>query len=478
MRFRFLMSAALLPIVTSAQQPVTTSSAAARNRSSMIGTWSGVLNAGPTPLRLAFIVRDSSGRLLGTMISIDQGNAEMPATVEGRGDTLAFTIPTQRISYRGVLSAAGDTLRGTFTQGASLPLTFTRAASPAAPRPQARPQDPKPPFAYHAVDVMIPSVPGVQLGCTLVRPAGVGPFPAVVLVTGSGPQDRDEALMGHRPFLVIADYFARHQIASLRCDDRGEAKSTGSFATATSADFADDAQAGVRYLKTVDGIAHDRIGILGHSEGGLIGPLVASRTRDAAFLVLLAGPGVRGDSVSLSQAQRMAVLNGASSSQVVMAMSINRRLFAAVTGARDSADVVARLAAAKEDILNSVPDAARATIAQRIDAALQGLMSPWMRFFLPYDPRPALRALRVPVLALGGSLDVQVLAKENLAAIDTALTAGGNRDHRVVELPGLNHLFQSATTGLPAEYATIDETISPTVLELIASWINQRFGAR
>lgn len=473
MRFRLMIAlAAVIPVAASAQ-----SADSSLSHQRLVGNWSGVLNAGPVPLRLALVVRDSNGTLTGTMISVDQGNAKIAALVSARGDTLAFSIPTQGISYTGLLAPSGDTVRGTLTQGASIPLTFTRAAA-AAPEATARPQDPKPPFPYRASDVTIPSVPGVELSCTLLTPLGTGPFPAVVFVTGSGPQDRDEALMGHRPFLVIADYLARQQIASLRCDDRGTAKSTGSFTNATSADFADDAQAGVRYLKTVNSVSGHRIGILGHSEGGLIGPLVATRTRDVAFLVLMAGPGVPGDSVSLAQSQRMAVLAGANESQVAMAMSINRRLFAAVTGARDSADVVARLAAAKEDILKSVPDAARATIAQRIDQAIPSLTAPWMRFFLRYDPRPTLRAVHVPVLALDGSLDTQVLAKENLAAIDTALTAGGNRDHREVEMPGLNHLFQPAKTGLPTEYANIDETISPGVLDLIATWINQRFKGR
>jgi hypothetical protein len=249
----------------------------------MIGTWQGVLAVGAFRERLSFAVsRDSTGALRGIMKALDQGGVEAPATVAVHADTLAFTIPAEHISYSGVMTTAGDSVRGTFTQGTtSIPLAFAHSAEGSVL--VGRRQDPKPPYPYRTEEVTVPSDDGVRLAGTVVIPNGTGPFPAVVFVTGSGPQDRDEALMGHRPFLVIADYLARHGIASIRYDDRGFAKSTGKFATATSADFAADAAAALHFLQRVPGIARDRVGIIGHSEGGLIGPMIAARTRDVAF---------------------------------------------------------------------------------------------------------------------------------------------------------------------------------------------------
>lgn len=435
-------------------------------RSRWVGTWSGTLVAGPTSIRLALTIRpDSAGVLVGLMRS--QTGAQAPVVIDARGDTLRFTVSAEHISYVGVASVPGDSLRGTFTQGsASVPLALGYSESFAE---TSRPQNPKPPFPYRTTDVSIPSVAGVQLAGTVIIPDGNGTFPAVVFVTGSGPQDRDEAIMGHRPFLVIADYLARHGIASLRYDDRGYRKSTGVFETATTADFADDAQAAVRFLRGVPGIAADRVGIVGHSEGGVVGPMVAARTRDVAFLVLLAGTGIRGDSVSFLQMRQIA---GQSEAQVAMV----RPLFRAVAESKDSADAVARLGTATQQILSSLPEAQRSIVATQLARTSTTLLAPWMRYFVRYDPSDALRNVHVPVLALDGSRDVQVSPKENLAAIDTALRQAGNRDVRVVELQGLNHLFQPARTGSVAEYASIEETISPQALELIVAWINDRFA--
>jgi pimeloyl-ACP methyl ester carboxylesterase len=220
------------------------------------------------------------------------------------------------------------------------------------------------------------------------------------------------------------------------------------------------------------------IGILGHSEGGLIGPIVAARSRAVGFLVMLAGPGVSDDSLSLLQIHALGTANGTPPDRVNESLRVSRIMFDAVRTARDSADAVTRIAAAKQEMLSLVPPGRRDAAAKEMEQAMPRLVNPWMRYFLRYDTRGALRQLHVPVLALNGSLDVQVPAKEDLAGIDTALKAAGNRDYRIVELPGLNHLFQTAKTGLPVEYASIDETIAPQVLELIASWINQRFAKR
>jgi uncharacterized protein len=247
---------------------------------------------------------------------------------------------------------------------------------------------------------------------------------------------------------------------------------------ATSADFADDAEAAVRFLKQRREILSDRIGIVGHSEGGLIAPMVAARTGDVGFVVLLAGPGVPGDSILVLQTRALALAAGAPPERVERVASLNRRMYDAVRHARDSADAVAQAMAAYREYVATLPTAQQSAATAALSASLGQLVSPWMRFFLAYDPRPALRRVHVPVLALGGTLDLQVPYAPNLAAIDSALTAGGNRDHQTVVLPRLNHLFQTATTGAPSEYAAIEETFAPAALDVITEWITRRFGRR
>ena len=439
-----------------------------------VGNWTGTLSLPAARLRLALAVaRDAGAGLTGEMVSLDQGNAKIPAQLTIRGDTLVVTMPMIQGSYTAVITTMSDTLRGTFTQGAAMPLDMTRGAALPVIK---RPQEPVAPFPYQARDVSIESVAGVRLAGTLLLPAGNGPFPAVVLVTGSGPQDRNEELVGHKPFLVIADYLARHGIASLRYDDRGTAQSTGNFAAGTSADFANDAESAVRFLRRQPGIAPGRVGIMGHSEGGMIAPLVAARSKDVAFIVLLAGPGIPGDSLLLLQSALISTAGGMPPAMVKRISDINRQLYDAIKAARDSADAAERVAEVYRPILASQPADEQALGSSQLAAATTQLMTPWMRFFIPYDPQPALRRIRVPVLAIGGSLDLQVPPNENLSAIGAALKSAGNTDYRTVILPGLNHLFQAATTGMPTEYATISETFSPVALDIIGVWINERFG--
>lgn len=440
-----------------------------------IGTWQGTLDVGPAKLRLGVLVRDSAGTLVGTLTSIDQGNTRLPAAVTSRGDTLRLAVAAVGAEFRGVLAAGRDSVRGTFRQGGGdLPLALGRVGA-LATEARARPQDPKPPFPYRAEEVTFASAPGVRLAGTLVVPEGAGPHPAVVLVSGSGPQDRDESLMGHRPFLVLADHLARHGIASLRYDDRGTAASTGDHAGATSVDFADDAEAAVRLLRTRPGIAADRVGIVGHSEGGLIAPMVAARTRDVAFVVLLAGPGLRGDSILALQNRLILRAQGLPDEAVAQATAVNRRLVAAVAGARDLAEAGARFDSTVRAVVEEQPAPARPSATAALAQARGRIVSPWMHHFVTHDPRPALERVRVPVLALNGTLDLQVPATENLQTIGAALAAGGNRDHTELALPGLNHLFQTARTGAPGEYQQIEETMAPAALDAITAWIRQRF---
>lgn len=410
------------------------------------GIWRGTLEAG-VPLRLN--VRISGGS--GTMDSVDQGDL-------GRKiDAVSFKDKAVRLElksiggvYEGAMSDDGAEIAGRWTQGgASLPLTLRRAEEPFVLK---RPQEPKRPFPYEEEDVEFRNGAHTLAG-TLTRPKGPGPFPAAVLISGSGPQDRDESLMGHKPFLVLSDFLTRRGIAVLRYDDRGVGKSTGDFAAATTADFAEDARAGVDFLKERKDVG--KIGLIGHSEGGVIAPLVASTFKEVAFIVLLAGTGVPGDELLLLQTDALNRAAGLNDAQRGMARQMNQAIYKLVKTEDDPKEL--------ERKLRSFPLAP----AQR-----KGVLSPWFRHFVRHDPRPALRKVECPVLALIGEKDLQVPARENLAAIREALKE--NKDADGVELPGLNHLFQACATGAVAEYGRIEETFNPAALKLVGDWIEKR----
>jgi pimeloyl-ACP methyl ester carboxylesterase len=388
------------------------------------------------------------------------------------GQEVRFAVPAGASSFRGTLSAEGTQIRGQWSRTGSpaVDTVFTRRAATAAAAPR-RPQQLHPPFPYRSEEVSIPNprAPGVTLAGTLTLPQGDGPFPAAILITGSGPQDRDESLMGHRPFAVLADYLTRHGIAVLRYDDRGTARSTGSFEGATSADFATDAAAAYAFLRGRPGIDRNKIGYIGHSEGGMVGPLAAPDSPGLAYMVLLAGPGER--TRDLLEAQRRAIgqTMGLSAAELDQAGPLNGRLLEIAAGDLPRAEAEAAMRAVLTD---EALAGAGLTPAQR-DLMMARVLDPWFRWFLRYDPGPALRALHMPVLALNGSLDRQVLPEANLAGIRAALA--GNPDVTITLLPGLNHLFQNARTGGIGEYAEIEETMAPVALQTVADWIRARF---
>ena len=422
------------------------------------GTWEGKL-AG----RIRFVVhlsRDDVGAWRASADSPDQ-NA-MGLTVDAvtvSGDSLRFTMRQLGGEYGGRINAARSEIDGTWKQGgAAIPLFLRlQKAGSESPPESNRLQVPKPPFPYDEILVSYPnpSAKGVTLAGTLTVPKGSGPAPCAVLITGSGPEDRDETIFGHKPFLVLADYLTRHGIAVLRSDDRGVGKSTGSAESATSEDFAGDVAGAVKYLKTRKEIDPAKIGLIGHSEGGLIAPMVAMRDKSVAFVVLLAGPGVPGDSLLIMQSRLIA------------------------RQAPDSAALAAKLRVVLQKQMDRLPEAQRNSIAD-IDQIVGGqtrlLRAPWMRFFLAYDPCPALSKIQCPVLALNGEKDIQVSAEQNLPEIRAALLRGGNKDVTVETLPGLNHLFQTAESGALSEYSTIRETFAPVALGKISDWIGARMG--
>jgi hypothetical protein len=335
---------------------------------------------------------------------------------------------------------------------------------------KARPQDPKPPFLYQSVEVSYKNskAQSVRLGGTFVIPKGQPPFPTVLLITGSGLQDRDETIFNHRPFAVIADYLARRGIASLRVDDRSVGKSTGDVEDATTADFATDVEAGVAFLKTRPEVVSKRIGLIGHSEGGIIAPIVAAKPEnDIAFIILLAGTGVTGDRILLEQQIAITKANGANPQTIETQRKLMETLLPMIRTSNETRDALTnRLVATAKTI---APGAS----AEKIQGNMYRLTSPWMRFFVSYDPAPALAKVKCPVLALNGAKDVQITPQLNLTAIERILKQSGNQNFKTLELTGLNHLFQTAQTGSPSEYEEIEETFSPTALKLIADWIEQ-----
>jgi pimeloyl-ACP methyl ester carboxylesterase len=322
----------------------------------------------------------------------------------------------------------------------------------------------------------------VKMAGTLTLPPSGGPFPAVLLLTGSGAQDRDETILGHKPFLVLADYLTRRGIAVLRVDDRGVGGSTGLTKSSTSEDFAGDALAGVAFLKRRMEIDPAKIGLIGHSEGGLIAPIAASRSKDVAFIVLMAGTGLPGAEILEAQGRLILKASGAPESELKGQRDIQKRLIEIIVREKDEEAARAKLALAVKDVLATMPDSEKKALGESegalSQAALNQFNSAWFRYFLTFDPRPTLRTVRCPVLAINGEKDLQVPSKENLAEIDKALKAGGNRDVKTVELAGLNHLFQPCKTGSPSEYASIEITIAPEALKTMGDWIVERTSAR
>lgn len=370
---------------------------------------------------------------------------------------------------------AGE-IRGDFTQGGAT-LSF-RLGRDTVKLPE-RPQEPKPPFPYDQEEVAYQSG-DVHLAGTLTLPKGRGPYPAVLLVSGSGPQDRNEEIFGHKPFLVLADQLTRAGLVVLRVDDRGVGGSSGDTASTTSEELAEDALAGVRFLRAHPRVHPARAGIAGHSEGGLIGPLAASRSEDVAFLVLLAGPGLPGRQILERQLEALGAAAGIPTATLAKQQELQRQALELLEGSLEPAEQEARLREIVRQQLEIAPPGLRPKTPEDLEAAVEqtaaASQNRWMRFFVGYDPRPALRKVKVPVLALCGELDLQVDAQQNLPEIASALTAGGNRDVTTQAMPGLNHLFQHARTGGVDEYGSIEETMSPEVLELITAWILERFG--
>lgn len=445
-----------------------------QNNARFSGSWAGKLTVGALKLRLGLNFKDSTGILLTTLDSPDQGAYGIKmdkATISG--NSIKVESAAMRAAYEGALLPGDSLLEGKWIQGGqTFDLLLHKVDKPVT---QKRLQEPKPPFPYKVQEVkFMNQKAGIELAGTLTLPEGKGLFPALVLVTGSGAQNRDEEIMGHKPFLVIADYLSRNGIAVLRFDDRGVGKSKGKFSTATSFDFADDAEAAFTFLAEQPLIDKKHVGLAGHSEGGIIAPIVASRNKDVKFIILFAGTGVDGKQILLAQVARIMEVSGEKPGKIAESGRLNAELYQIVEREPDSAAAMRLMIQAVEQAITSDTSIAVSEKEPQIKqttAGLQGMTSPWMRTFLILDPQQYLSKVKCPVLALHGSKDVQVPPDMNWQAIEKALKAGGNKNYKIQKLEGLNHLFQHCETGMPDEYSTIEETFAPEALSAMKDWI-------
>ncbi|HRE64417.1 MAG TPA: alpha/beta fold hydrolase [Ferruginibacter sp.] len=449
-----------------------------------VGIWEGDLDAGVQTLRLVFnISNKEDGSLLLKMQSPQQSAMQLPADTVYTTESNSIFMQMKKIgiSFSGKL-LNDSVLVGEFFQGKPFPLQLKKVEKASAIVKPKRPQTPKPPFNYISRDVNFTNKDkSIQYAGTLTIPDTVAAskFAAVILISGSGPQDRDETILGHKPFAVIANHLTNNGIAVLRIDDRGVGKTTGNHSSATSADFADDKEAALNYLQTLKWIDKKRIGLIGHSEGGMIAPLLASKRKDIKAIVLLAGPGVSG--LNLLTEQNVAILkSGGMSAGVAEAYgTMFKKLNQSVLQSKDTTIALQQAIKVlnKWDVADSVKDIFKVATANEKEVFAATMVSQlynnWFRYFLNYNPAPALKKLSCNVLALNGSKDVQVLPASNLAGIKAALKKSKSKNYEIKEVVGLNHLFQTCSTCTIDEYEKLEESFSPQVLDMMANWLKK-----
>lgn len=440
------------------------------------GTWHGSIAVQGIQLRLVFNIIKTDKGYSSTMDSPDQGAKDIPVTsTTFENSILRFEIKNAGIDYTGEFIE--KRFVGTFKQaGHSFPLDLLREII--EKKISTKPQEPIKPYPYYSEEVSFENIiDKITLAGTLTLPEKEGEFPVVVLISGSGPQNRDEELLGHKPFLVLSDHLTRNGIAVLRFDDRGTSESKGDFKTATSLDFAKDVESAIIYLKTRKEINKNRMGLIGHSEGGIIAPMVAERSKDISFIVLLAGTGIPGDQLLLLQQKLIGEAYGENNEELQKSLEINKGAFDLVVKSSNIATLKSELETYIKQALKDIPESERPENISEEDFVkiqVEQLTNPWMHYFLRYNPAIILEKVKCPVLAINGEKDLQVPAKINLESIKKALEKGGNKNVKAIEIPNLNHLFQECKTGSPEEYAEIEQTFSPKALMEIANWIIQQ----
>lgn len=448
---------------------ISTSSLLAQEKT---GKWGGKLNVNGTILVITFNVSENENGYSTTMDIPELGAIDIPVITTINKSDFTFDVPMASILYEGVYK--DSSIAGTFIQNnQKFPLNLTKQLI--EEKTKARPQEPIKPYPYISENVFFENQKAkITLAGTLTLPQNEGNFPVVILISGSGPQNRDEELMGHKPFLVLSDHLTKNGIAVLRFDDRGFGESTGDFSSATTADFATDVESAIAYLKSRKEIDKNNIGLIGHSEGGLIAPMVAAASKDVDFIVLMSGSGIRGDRLLLLQEELIEKALGRSDSEIKNLLHTNSGIFDIIVNPVNEKNLEPQLRiflenSFKGDFAVKTPDGM--TNEEFIAVQIKLFTSPWVKYFLRYDPFETLKKVQCPVLAINGEKDLQVPPKENLEAIKYALQKGGNSMVTIREYKDLNHLFQESDTGSPMEYSVIEQTIAPVVLKDITEWI-------
>jgi len=439
------------------------------------GDWNGKTKKGNKEITFVFQIKKENNSYSSTMsVPTFRINGIRPKSTTFENDTLTIDGSNIGMKYVGVYNKELQQFEGTYKEGAVvLSLNLKRGAVKIAD--SRRPQEPIKPYPYYEEEVVFENVAAkISLAGTLTLPSKKGKFPVVILISGSGPQDRDESYMGHKTFLVLSDHLTRQGIGVLRFDDRGFGKSTGDFGTATTADFAKDVLSAVTYLKTRNDIDIEHIGLIGHSEGGIIAPLVANQTKDVSFIVLLASTGVSGTELSVRQSK---TLRGFPVDDEVAYEKNTRKAIAIVTSNKSTEEIKTALRAHYNAFLRPILTSLGApekNINAFIDNQVKTSIKPWSRYFLQYNPADEFEKLQIPVLSLNGSKDTQVDAKINQTGIKNALVKGKNKEYKILELENLNHFFQECETGKMNEYRKIDQTFSPIALNEISDWVLKR----
>lgn len=445
------------------------------------GEWNGALDIQGMQLRIVFHIEKTNDGYSSKLDSPDQGATGIPtSTTTFDAGQLTITAATLNMNFEGRLASDGSSINGTFNQnGLSFPLDLQREKIEKKIAPT-RPQEPNV-FNYTQLEMRIKNAKGGhELAGTLTMPKNAEAKALVILITGSGPQDRNEELgpYNHRPFLVLSDFLTRNGIAVFRYDDRGIAESGGDFATATSKDFADDASAIVDFFSKDKMFIRKKIGLIGHSEGGMIAPIVAVENKNVDFIVLLAGPGIPIKELMNLQLEALLKAEGVEEDVLKINSGIMDELYSYMIEHQEQ-ETDTFIVAVKEILTKGaklIPEEYKADWTDEvIQSQTKQLSSPWFRYFASFNPADYLTKVKCPVLAVNGTLDLQVTSKENLAGIENCLDAAGNKHFTIEAFDGLNHLFQKAETGAPAEYGTIEETFNEEVMKYLVDWINQQY---